>query len=814
MRLLANLYEMLGHRSERLLDQIAGQGSQCSVSGKDDDGFRAKVRGRQLAAVSSLTTVMMIANIANAFGLVILLVQAGNLSIAMMLWAGIVWGFAIYTLIRLYKHRKRPARETASLKAIGAAVFHATFLALLWSVPSILLLHNADLIVIGFVSALVGGMVAGGAIALYPIPLAAFSYTLLLSCISLFSLAISQPHSSISFAIVCLMFILVTVRSISNHAGLFMSEMRQRIDLQEQSDVINILLKEYDEHGAHWLWECNSEFQMENCSPRLAEVTGMSIEEINALTTNRLTEALNITILDQDDQTIHDWSYARSIKKAPGVFEIRVKVAPIGQKVSYWEIQGNPRYDSDGVFKGYRGSGSDITKTELANQRIHYLATRDEMTGLLNASEFAHKFDAKISELRDLNKKDMWVSVLYLDADKLKVVNDTYGHHAGDALIIELGKRLQSFASDTTIVGRKSGDEFQMAMFHSAELDIEQAAQEILTFLTGSFQFETHEIALTTSIGLSSTKVMKVHLQSIMAKADRALYHAKASGGQVLQVYDAKLGAALARQRQLATEIRNALLSNSLTVHFQPIVSVEAMQLAGYEALMRWHHPDFGDIDPEELSELAEATGFMHDLGRYILAKAMEKAAAWPGALGLSVNVSVLQLMTAGFPEMLRTLLERYDFAAGRLTLEIVETRELHESPTTLNNLNEIREMGVSIAIDDFGKGYSAIDYLSKYPITSLKIDASLIRDCDSIKVRHAVIKSIVGIAQALEISTVAEGVETPEQLSTLQRLGCTHVQGFLLGKPGENVDPADVAQQIARCQRKPIDTDVATSAP
>lgn len=797
MSKLRHLYGVLGRYSEQLLDGIVKRTDVDVADILVSEAFRSKLRARQLQAIASLTALMMLANLLNCAGLIILLIKMDTLTWPMMVWAAVVVIVASYTLWRTLRHAKRIKSETASIRAIGATVFHAAILALIWAFPAVYLMSSSNPIVIGFLAALTAGMVAGGALALYPVALAAFIYTGLLAVIALLALFTANTLSAISFGVSALMFVTVTVWTISRHSAVFVAEMHQRLQLEVQSETIGLLLKDYKENGANWLWECDENGIIENCSPRLAEVTNRKAEELNGTSSKELLETMNATPVGELSSGFYAWVSGEEIGDASEPFEIQLKVHIDEDTVSHWELHGRPRFDNAGQFNGYQGWGRDITAEVSTNERINYLATRDPMTGLLNAAEFRHLLESKIQEFAKVDAYEVFASVFYLDADKLKAVNDTFGHAAGDALILEMGGKLTSLIDDNTLVGRKGGDEFQMAVFHREEMNLELKGDEVLELLSGRFDHDGSEITYHTSIGISTAAIDEADVEVLMAEADRALYQAKENGGRDFHIYDAELGAQLARRRRLAAELGDAIKNKQLDLHFQPIANVQDMRLDSFEALLRWSHKEFGDIPPATITLAAETSGQVHDLGNYILREAIKAAADWPVEIGLSVNISVLQLLMPDFPDQLQRILAKYNFEHSRLTLEIVETRELYENEITAKNLARLRIVGIGVAVDDFGKGYSAISYLTSYPVTCLKIDETLIRDCDYRKERQAVVKAVIAIADALDIRIVAEGVERPEQLVALRNLGCNFVQGFLFGHPSAVVDIASLNAQF-----------------
>jgi diguanylate cyclase (GGDEF)-like protein len=432
---------------------------------------------------------------------------------------------------------------------------------------------------------------------------------------------------------------------------------------------------------------------------------------------------------------------------------------------------------------GWLATHEDITERRRAEAEIVHLARHDALTGLPNRAEF----NAKLQETcKRLLRSGGTVTVMMIDLDRFKVVNDTFGHPTGDQLLIEVGRRLQSTVRETDAVARLGGDEF--AIIQEGGADQREGAialaLRIINAISQPFDLNDNRTNLGTSVGIVLAPEHDISPEGLLKRADLALYDAKASGRNDYRFFRHELLEVADTQRTAENELRDAIEREQFELYYQPVMDAKTRTLCGVEALVRWRHPVKGMIAPDKFVPLAETTGLIGPLGEWILRRACADAASWPAHVKLAVNISAIQFQKGNlFEVILRTLMET-GIAPERLELEITETSLLENQEAHLTTIRQVKNLGISVALDDFGTGYSSVNYLTNFPFDKIKIDKSFTqgvldrRDC------KAIVASTLALAQGLGTVTTAEGVETEEQLEYMRAAGVDLVQGYLFGRP------------------------------
>jgi diguanylate cyclase (GGDEF)-like protein len=433
----------------------------------------------------------------------------------------------------------------------------------------------------------------------------------------------------------------------------------------------------------------------------------------------------------------------------------------------------------------------DITDRKRAEAHVTYLAHHDPLTGMFNRTVFTREIERLAAKA---GEPGSGFAVLLVDLDDFKIVNDTHGHAAGDCLLVEMSRRLQALLRKSDILARLGGDEFAILVPGIASrAEVEDLAGRLLSEITGALRFEDTTITARASIGAAIAPLDGADMESLLKSADLALYRAKHSGKGTVQLFERSMDRRARERRALEVELRNADIGKEFEIHYQPIMSVRTGQLRGFEALLRWRHPTRGTVSPADFIPLAEETGVIDVLGRWVLAEACRMAASWPEPLVVAVNVSPVQFRRGQLVEAVSEALAGAGLDAGRLEVEITESVLLEETEGNIVILRRLREAGVRIALDDFGTGYSSMNYLRKFPFSRLKIDRSFIRDISESPESLAIVRAIIGLGASLGIDTTAEGVETALQLEMLRSEHCGELQGYLFSPPV----PGDDARAI-----------------
>ncbi|WMT92603.1 EAL domain-containing protein [Pelagibacterium sp. H642] len=432
---------------------------------------------------------------------------------------------------------------------------------------------------------------------------------------------------------------------------------------------------------------------------------------------------------------------------------------------------------------GWVSTFEDITERQQAQNRIAHMAHFDSLTDLPNRVLFwkrtAHAIDQMGADQRPF-------AILYLDLDRFKEVNDTLGHPIGDALLRAVANRLKSAATISELVARLGGDEF--AILHVPQkdtpLDVPSMAERLLKSVSQPYIIDGKEISLTTSIGYACAPEDGTSSETLIKKADLALYRAKEQGANTYRRFDPQMEEKLLRKRGLENDLRKAIELDQLQLHYQPLICLSTMKITAGEALLRWDHPVHGAISPAEFIPLAEETGYINSLGEWVLQRAFQEAARWPEGMRISVNLSPMQFRDVTLYDRLASALLTSGLPAERVEVEITESVLLQHSKANEETLRRFRKLGISIVLDDFGTGYSSLNYLLSFPFDKIKIDQSFVRGLPSRSDSFAIVQSIASLAKRLKIATTAEGVETVEQLHLVREAGCTQAQGYYLSRP------------------------------
>jgi diguanylate cyclase (GGDEF)-like protein/PAS domain S-box-containing protein len=440
----------------------------------------------------------------------------------------------------------------------------------------------------------------------------------------------------------------------------------------------------------------------------------------------------------------------------------------------------------------------DISERKAAETKIASMACHDELTKLPNRVLLRERLE----QARTFVERGGSVAVLSIDLDNFKVVNDTLGHAIGDALLRDVGERLQRCVRQNDTVARLGGDEFVVVLLGLENRDeAAQRGQRIVERLSERYDLGGHQVLVSASVGITTSPRDGIAADQLLKNADVALYCAKADGRRNYRLFEPSMAAH--RQVRLDTEgeLRAAIDGESFVTFFQPIVSLTSDAVVGLEALVRWQHPVRGLVYPDEFIPIAEETGMIEPLGAWVLREACRHASQWPAPLRLSVNVSPIQLRSATFMDAVHTALRESGFPANRLDIEITESVQLHACDGTLAALNELRAMGVGISLDDFGTGYSSLGYLRSFRFDRIKIDRSFVGDLLQRAESEAIVRAVIGIGNSLGIATVAEGVETRGQLQRLRSHGCSEAQGFLFSKARPAAEIAGMLAAFASTQ-------------
>ncbi|WP_099353323.1 EAL domain-containing protein [Fredinandcohnia onubensis] len=445
-----------------------------------------------------------------------------------------------------------------------------------------------------------------------------------------------------------------------------------------------------------------------------------------------------------------------------------------------------PVLDENGHVIRLDGIVSNITEQKEFEKKIQHLAFHDYLTKLPNRMLFENKINELISASNQINKH---FSILYIDLDRFRNINESLGHQIGDKLLFEFSQRVNMLLNKNTLFARLGGDEFGVILWDYEESDYpNKAAKLIIDCLDLPVNIEDFELIITTSVGISTFPENGKTIEELIKNADAALYRAKASGKNTYQIYSSSLSINSFKQYYLERDLRKSIENNQLVVYFQPRVDSGTGKIVSAEALVRWEHPVWGLVSPLEFIPLAEETGYINEIGDWVLDQVCQNIAKWEQqnleVVPISVNISAQRFLKSDWKAKLGAILENNNTNPSLIELEITETTMIKHEEAVKLALQYIKSIGLKIALDDFGTGYSSITYLKDYPIDTIKIDQSFTKHIAKTNNVETIIKSLIFMAKGLDMNVVAEGVETIEQLSFLRQQECQEIQGYIFSKP------------------------------
>lgn len=460
--------------------------------------------------------------------------------------------------------------------------------------------------------------------------------------------------------------------------------------------------------------------------------------------------------------------------------------------------QGDVVFDEVRGHNVVRGIIQDVTELKQAEEQIRYLAYYDGLTGLANRSLFKDRLKKAFASA---HRKERSMALMFLDLDRFKNINDTLGHHIGDMLLKNVADRLNQIIRESdslarlgsavshNCVSRLGGDEFTVLLSEIAHPeDVVVVAERMLAIIAEPLNLAEHEIQVTASIGISVFPCDGKDPDTLMKNADTAMYFAKEKGRNNFQFYEQELNEIINEKLIIESDLRKALAEDQFQLHYQPLINSLSGEIIGAEALIRWQHPERGLIPPNEFIPVAEESGLISSLTDWVLKTACNQNKAWQREglkpIRIAVNLSGYRFSQQNIVELVERNLQDSQLESKYIELEITEGTLMQDKENSKGLLQQLKDMGLSIAIDDFGTGYSSLAYLKRFPIDTLKVDQSFVRDISNDPNHEAIVKAIVTMAQSLELNVTGEGVETKEELAILQKLGCTSVQGYYYSRP------------------------------
>ena len=552
----------------------------------------------------------------------------------------------------------------------------------------------------------------------------------------------------------------------------FVSAIRRPYDVARQSEA---RFRALTELSADWMWEQDSEFRFTELSQQV------SLVGVRSLT------GLCLWDLPLQGVTQADWNaYRSSIQRHEAFKDFCCLVELTPGNFRWIALSGGPTFDDHGRFQGYRGIGSDISDKKAVEQQIEYMAYHDPLTGLPNRRLVQDRFFQATAQA---NRSGTKVALAFLDLDSFKRINDTLGHDVGDALLKDIGKRLQACIRDTDTLSRQGGDEFLLVLTGLEQVDDSaQVLIKIMDLLQEPIRVADNELSTSASMGVAIYPDDGSNFETLMKKADIAMYRAKDAGRNTYRFYDQAMNVDAVEHLVIRNGLKRALDRGEFLLHFQPQLDLRSGRVTGAEALIRWNHPELGMVSPARFIPVAEESGLIVPIGKWVLQEACLQAMKWHQAgfhdLTVAVNLSAIQFKRGDLEQSVLFALEKSGMDPRHLELELTESILIQNVESVLASVKRLKATGIKISIDDFGTGYSSLSYLKRFDIDKLKIDQSFVRDLTSDPDDAGIVRAIIQMAQNLKLQTIAEGVETQEILDELRGYGCDEAQGYHFARP------------------------------
>ena len=572
---------------------------------------------------------------------------------------------------------------------------------------------------------------------------------------------------------------------------------RRRLNLDAEARKALNFVEEFEASGRGWFWETNAEGTLSYVSQQLADDFRCQAHELLG---RQFTDLLSV-------DTSHEKTLGFHLSARFPFSDVVVTAA--SDEDIHWSLSGNPIFDDRGRFLGFRGIGTDLTEQRRSEQEITRLARFDSLTGLPNRAMMRQTLD---EALRNATNRQKGCALFLIDLDRFKNVNDTLGHPVGDALLRQVADRLKLAMGEHGQIGRLGGDEFKAVLPGIVDIGLlESLARTLIEQVSRPYSIDGHRVVIGASVGVAIGDPGRCTADSLVRDADLALYAAKDAGRGKHCFYEQAMHTEASDRQVLENDLRQAIDKGELWVAYQPIIEAVGEEVSGFEALVRWDHPARGRVSPDKFIPLAEECGLIPRIGTWVLETALEEASHWPDSVRIAVNLSPIQFNDPNIVDIVSNALAQTSVRANRLELEITEGVFLAEGDTTDETFARLKDLGVRLALDDFGTGYSSLGYLKKAPFDKIKIDQSFVRGAASKTSRNsAIIRAIVTLAESLQMDTCAEGVETHDDLELIRELGCSHVQGYIFGKPLESTAAREMASKAIaeadgfKCSREP----------
>ncbi|CAM4011281.1 Cyclic di-GMP phosphodiesterase Gmr [Novosphingobium lubricantis] len=752
-----------------------------AILGLDDpiEGDWGRLRGLQFSSVARLAVVRAVVHAVAAMLAVHLFI--GHVHFALLAGWLVTAGAAVFSATRFERSlatadRRRVSRQETRRQALGALS-----VALPWAVPMMALALfdlPVDPMALWSILAL---LVVATAVTYAAMPMGTLLFA---GIVGLSSVPAFLRAADPAAAAVVVAFMAIVLSGAVAAARMFLATRLAEAGAAEKSEVVSLLLREFEEGDADWLWQVDANRRIRSASPRLAFALGEDPEDLDGKPLIQLI-AGPAWETGHFHSSLHD--LAERLKRRESFSNLLVRVTLRGSH-RWWELSASPKVDDNGNFIGFRGVGSDVTEQRESAEKIAYLARYDTLTGLPNRMMLTEALGEALAF------GERWrtnCAFMMIDLDRFKAVNDTLGHPIGDQLLAMVSDRLRRIMRDGEVCGRLGGDEFAVVLRDVKDSSrLEELTAAIIAQLSRPYEVEHHTLFVGASVGSAIGPRDGRTVETLLRNADLALYRAKDEGGGRHHTYEPSLHAHAEERRKLEFSLRHALERNEFSLMFQPVVDAIDESVVSFEALLRWTNEEHGFVSPAKFIPLAEDTRLIVPIGEWVLRSACQEAMNWPANVKIAVNVSGEQLLDPYFPETVVSALSATGLPPHRLEIEVTESIFVRDGTTAQMTLENLMGIGCGVALDDFGTGYSSLGYLRRMRFSTIKVDRSFVQGAAKDNPESlAIVRAVVAMADSLEMSTTAEGVETEAELDVIRRLGCKKIQGYYFGRPMSATD-------------------------
>ncbi|MEM7492570.1 MAG: EAL domain-containing protein [Pseudomonadota bacterium] len=725
-----------------------------------------RLQESQLDSVSDFSTIIVMAGLLNTL-VIMLMFGGGPLGNLFSFWAisqCAVMGYIIVSRVRKANSDLQNDVEGRTKRYVRGA----TVIGFFWAVIPLMAFPVGDDVQFAATGIILTATMFGGVLLIGRIPDAAMGFVLPILCGTLAALQLQQDPRNGLLSVLTLVYGGVLYFGARLAYTQFARQKLSQEALEEQTQVIGLLLKDFEENASDTLWQ--------------TDIDGRFAAMPDLFGTSPQTQAENSNVGKSFIDTFKpDEASTLLSQHMRAQLPFKDVVVRSNNETKRWlSVTGKPVFEG-GIFQGYRGVLSDVTQARETEERVMFMAHHDELTGLPNRNQFT-------TELNTLSKDKSdgvgdWF-IVWLDLDRFKWINDTMGHDLGDRVLEAVAGRLLDYVSQQGIVARISGDEFAIVDHTEDYRTLQEYVENLLSALSEPYSIWGNKLNCRASAGVKVLPSGYFDVNKALKQADTALNDAKSRERGSWCLFDHRMEDQIRAEHQLEGDLQKAVENNEFRLFFQPIMSAETREVVACETLLRWEHPQRGLLTPDMFIQFAEENGLITRIGSWTIRNAIEKAATLHPSIRVAINVSPLQIHSDGLVPTVVNALAQSGVDPARIELEITESVMISDTEFTMERLLQLKEIGVRIVLDDFGTGFSSLSYLRQFPFDKLKIDRCFIEGVETDPDSQAITRATLSLARALKIRCTGEGVETPGQADFLQENGCDELQGFMFSRP------------------------------